>query len=68
MKSFMIVDDSFFQRKNLERIVFLMGGEVVVQASNGKEAVELYPYFRPDIVLIDARDGGDRSYRKDIRS
>lgn len=53
MASFMIVDDSIFQRKNLEKIITRIGGEVVAQASNGWEALDLYPHFNPDIVLMD---------------
>jgi two-component system chemotaxis response regulator CheY len=53
MARLMIVDDSIFQRKNLRKMVSLMGWEVVVEASNGREAVELYPNFKPDLVLMD---------------
>lgn len=53
MARFMIVDDSLFQRKNLEKMIIQIGGEVVAQASNGKDAVALYPDSHPDIVLMD---------------
>jgi two-component system chemotaxis response regulator CheY len=53
MARFMIVDDSLFQRKNIEKMITKIGGEVVAQASDGKEAIELYSIIRPDIVLMD---------------
>ncbi len=53
MARFMVVDDSLFQRKNLGKIVSLMGGEVVAEASNGKEAIDLYNRAEPDLVLMD---------------
>lgn len=53
MASFMIVDDSIFQRKILEKMIAGIGGEVVAQASDGKEALELYSRLHPDIVLMD---------------
>ncbi len=53
MAKFMIVDDSIFQRKNLGKMVVQMGGEVVAEASNGREAVEQYSSSRPDLVIMD---------------
>jgi len=53
MARFMIVDDSIFQRKTLGKMILQMGGEVVAEASNGREAVEQYPDYRPDLVLMD---------------
>lgn len=53
MAKCMIVDDSLFQRKSLARLVAQLGWEVISEASNGKEAVELYRRERPDLVLMD---------------
>lgn len=53
MARFMIVDDSLFQRTNLNKMVSLMGGEVIAEASNGKDAIDLYHRLRPDLVLMD---------------
>ncbi len=53
MKKFMVVDDSLFQRKNLSKMITQLGGEVVAEAANGKEAVDLYPRSTPDIVFMD---------------
>ncbi len=48
-----IADDSAFARKNIGGIVTGLGGTIVGEASNGKEAVELYEQHRPDLVLLD---------------
>jgi two-component system chemotaxis response regulator CheY len=53
MAKCMIVDDSLFQRKSLSRLVTQLGWEVASEASNGREAVELYRRQRPDLVLMD---------------
>ncbi len=53
MGRFMIVDDSVFQRRNLGLFVKQLGSEVVCEASNGREAIELYPAVNPDLVLMD---------------
>ena len=53
MKRVMIADDSLFQRKSLKKLVEALRGIVVAEATNGAEAVELYPLFKPDIVLMD---------------
>jgi two-component system chemotaxis response regulator CheY len=53
MTRFMIVDDSIFQRKNLGKMVSLIGGEVIAEASTGREAVDLYRTLGPDLVLMD---------------
>ncbi len=53
MGRFMIVDDSLFQRKNLGIFVKQLGSEVVGEAANGREALELYPLLNPDLVLMD---------------
>ena len=49
----LIADDSMFARKHIGKIVSVLGGEVVGEATNGKEAVELYFSLRPDLVLLD---------------
>ncbi len=53
MGRFMIVDDSLFQRKSLGKMIEQMGWEVVGEASNGREAVEIYERCSPDLVLMD---------------
>ncbi len=49
----MVVDDSLFQRKSLGKMIEQMGWEVVGEASNGREAVEMYERCSPDLVLMD---------------
>lgn len=53
MKKIMIVDDSAFMRSIIRKIVEKIGCEVVTEAENGKEAVEMYKIHRPDLVTMD---------------
>jgi len=53
MARFLIVDDSLFQRKNLGQFVKHIGSEVVGEASNGREAIEMYKRLSPDLVFMD---------------
>jgi two-component system chemotaxis response regulator CheY len=48
-----IADDSAFARKNIGGIVTGVGGSIVGEAANGREAVELYEKLHPDLVLLD---------------
>lgn len=48
-----VADDSVFARKNIEQVVSKAGGSIIGEASNGKEAVELYFRFKPDLLLMD---------------
>ena len=49
----LIADDSEFARKNIATVVSMLGGNVVAEAANGQEAVELYCRLNPDLVLLD---------------
>lgn len=51
--SFLIVDDSLFARKNIAKAVEAIGGSVIGEAVNGREAVDKYFELRPDLVLMD---------------
>jgi two-component system chemotaxis response regulator CheY len=42
-----------FARKNIARIVSGIGGNVIGEARNGTEAVDLYFKLAPDIVFLD---------------
>lgn len=53
MAKILIVDDSIIMRRNIETILKEAGHEVVGQAINGKEAVELYGKLKPDLVTMD---------------
>lgn len=49
----LIVDDALFMRRMLKGILEEDGHEVVAEASNGVEAVELYQKCLPDITMMD---------------
>jgi len=53
MATVMIVDDSRVQRKTMRILLEKFGYTVCAEAGNGKEAVELYREFEPDIVTMD---------------
>lgn len=53
MKKIMVVDDSLMVRLNLKKIFEKQGYEVVAEAANGKDAVEKYIKFRPDLTTMD---------------
>ena len=65
MTDILIVDDASFMRNVLKKIVMRTGNNVVGEAGNGDEAIEMYKKYRPDLVLLDivmppgkvARDG-----------
>lgn len=52
MPRVLVVDDAAFMRLNLKNIL-KDDFEVVGEAENGKEAVELYQELKPDIVTMD---------------
>jgi two-component system chemotaxis response regulator CheY len=53
LKTALIVDDTKFMRNMLKSILTKKGIEIVAEASNGKEAVEKYKEFKPDLVTMD---------------
>lgn len=53
MSKLLIVDDSSFMRLSIKNMVENHDFEVVAEAGNGKEAVEMYQKFQPDIVTMD---------------
>lgn len=52
-KRILIVDDAAFMRMMIKDILTKNGYEVVAEAGNGQEAVELYNEHRPDLVTMD---------------
>ena len=53
-KKVMIVDDAGFTRAMLKNIINSTNfAEVVAEAKNGKEAIELYKKIKPDLVTMD---------------
>ncbi len=53
MPRVLIADDISFVRKSLKQILTSLGYEVVGEAENGREAVELYELVHPDLVTMD---------------
>ncbi len=53
MKSVLIVDDSRTSRRILKDILERAGYEIVGEAINGKEGVDLFKKLQPDIVTMD---------------
>ena len=51
--SFLVVDDSIFARKNLQRMVGMFGGLVVGEAADGRAGIAEYNRLQPDVVLMD---------------
>jgi two-component system chemotaxis response regulator CheY len=49
----LVADDSLFARKNIGKVVSRIGGRVIGEAKNGREAIELYAQLNPDLVLMD---------------
>ncbi len=49
----LIVDDAAFMRAMLKRILKDAGFEIVGEAVNGREAVQLYEELNPDLVTMD---------------
>ncbi len=52
-KKILIVDDAAFMRMMIKNIVIKNGFEVVGEAENGKQAVEMYANGSPDVVTMD---------------
>ncbi|MCQ2969686.1 MAG: response regulator [Clostridium sp.] len=53
MAKILIVDDAAFMRMMIKDILTKNGYEVVAEAANGLEAVELYKAHQPDLVTMD---------------
>lgn len=52
----LLVDDQTLVRQGVRSLLALAEGiEVVAEASDGKQAVEIIPQIRPDVVLMDMR-------------
>lgn len=49
----MLVDDEPHIRKYISLILKTLGSPIIVEASNGEEAIETYQRENPDLVLMD---------------
>ena len=53
MNRLLIVDDALIMRMKIKDIAAAAGWNVVAEAKNGEEAVELYEQHQPDLVTLD---------------
>ncbi len=53
MASILIVDDAKFMRMTLSNILQNGNHEVVGEAENGRQAVEMYKQLKPDLITMD---------------
>lgn len=53
MARILIVDDAKFMRMTLSNILVKANHEVIGEAENGIQAVQLYHEFKPDLVTMD---------------
>ncbi|MCK4257527.1 MAG: response regulator [Halanaerobiales bacterium] len=52
-KRVLIVDDAAFMRMMIKNILTEAGYEIVAEAENGKQAVEKYNEYKPDLTTMD---------------
>lgn len=52
-KRVLITDDALFMRVTLKNMLTKNGYEVVGEAANGRESVEMYKSLKPDLVTMD---------------
>lgn len=53
MLNIMVVDDSTIIRRMLTKELTQMGYTIIAEAKSGKEAIELYKKYLPDLVTMD---------------
>lgn len=53
MPTAIVVDDALFMRKVIRKMLEEWGLEVVAEASNGQQAVDLYKEHRPNLMTLD---------------
>lgn len=53
MAKILVVDDSGVMRKNIRTILERAGHEVVAEAADGREVLQNYIFYTPDIVTMD---------------
>ncbi|TCK90507.1 two-component system chemotaxis response regulator CheY [Natranaerovirga hydrolytica] len=52
-KQILVVDDAAFMRMVLKKTLESNGYEVIGEAENGKQAIEMYKKLNPDLVTMD---------------
>lgn len=52
-KRVLITDDALFMRVTLKNILTKGGYEIVGEAANGQESIDLYQQHKPDLVTMD---------------
>lgn len=53
MSRILVCDDSAFMRMMIKKLLTDIGHEIVAEAGDGKQAVQLYRQFKPDLVTMD---------------
>jgi two-component system chemotaxis response regulator CheY len=53
MANILVVDDAQIMQANLTKLFEQLGHNVVATASHGKEALETYQLYKPDLVTMD---------------
>ncbi|MCX7781824.1 MAG: response regulator [Negativicutes bacterium] len=53
MAKILVCDDSTFMRMMLKKVLIENGHEVIAEAGDGKEAIQLHRKFRPDLTTMD---------------
>ncbi len=53
MLNVLVVDDSMIIRRNITKMLKQIGCNILAEAKNGKEAIELYKKHNPDFVTMD---------------
>lgn len=53
MSKILVCDDSAFMRMMLKKLLTDNGHEIVAEAGDGKQAVQLYRQHKPDLVTMD---------------
>ncbi len=53
MSKVLIVDDALFMRKMIRTALEPLGFDIVGEAANGFEAVDMFNEFRPDLMTMD---------------
>lgn len=53
MARILIIDDAKFMRMTLSNIIKKANHEIIAEGENGKQAIELYSEYQPDLVTMD---------------